>query len=510
MISKQTTITQYNLINQFDHKSRPLLDGIQGNILKAHGRHHTANVFIRCNGGKEDKAIAWLKSLVNSEASLVQSAYAQLRTNLVFKERTDVDTGLFACIHISAAGYDYLFGPGSRNRFGDGPFRDGMQNAQLNDPPLEAWEVGLKAENHFMLLLAHAEPAKLEEGVERVYRETDPFASITTIERGDALFNHEGAGIEHFGYVDGISQPLFFADEWERYKADNAIVDEARDTRFDPRAGKELVLVRDPFAPKLTTGPDDAGRDDPNALGSYFVFRKLEQNVKQFKLKESELSDHLKLAEGDEERTGAMLLGRFEDGTPVQLDGREGLIHSAIHNNFDYEPRDGQDDASRCPFHAHIRKANPRSGLRGAGTTPEERMQAAKKHIMARRGITYGVRTDEPNDGHVYNKPEKDVGLLFMSYQASIANQFEFIQKQWVNSPKFPGDKKGADVGIDPILGQNEVRTGGEFAARWGDPSSLKPATFDQFVHLKGGEYFFAPSMHFLKNLATKHKSENQ
>ncbi len=498
------------MINQFDPNNRALLEGIQGNILKAHGRHHTTSVFIRCNGGKQDKAKAWLKSLVNSEESLVQSTYAQLRTNLLFKERrSDEGTGLFACIHISAIGYDYLFGEGARNRFEDDPFKKGMQNAQLNDPSLEEWEVGLKAENHFMLLLAHAEPAKLEEGAERVYRETDPFASITTIEWGKAQFNKEGAGIEHFGYVDGVSQPLFFEDEWERYKADHTIRNEEKDIKFDPRSPKELILIKDPWAPKL-----ENGQFDSNALGSYFVFRKLEQNVKGFKLKESELSDRLKLEEGDEERTGAMLLGRFEDGTPIQLDGREGLIHSAIHNNFDYELKDGKEDASRCPFHAHIRKANPRSGLKGAGNTPAERMQAAKARMMARRGITYGIRTDEFNDGHIYNKPEKEVGLLFMSYQASIENQFEFIQKNWANSPKFPGDDlenpKSTDIGIDPIIGQNKERTGGDFATKWGDPSSFKSASFEQFVHLKGGEYFFAPSMLFLKKVDTINKPQDQ
>jgi deferrochelatase/peroxidase EfeB len=189
----------------------------------------------------------------------------------------------------------------------------------------------------------------------------------------------------------------------------------------------------------------------------------------------------------------------------VQLDGRAGLIHSALLNNFDYDLKNGKDDNAKCPFHAHIRKTNPRSGLKDAGNTPEERMKAAKARIMARRGITYGTRTDEPNDGHIYNKPEKEVGLLFMSYQASIEKQFEFIQQRWANRSDFPSDQPEGPgtIGIDPIIGQGDRNVPGDFATEWGNAGTLKPATFEQFVHLKGGEYFFAPSMHFLKNIAT-------
>ena len=491
MSQDQVNLTP-KLINQFDpdNRNRALLEGIQGNILKAHGRHHTANIFINCDSGKQEKAKAWLKSLVNDENSLVRSAYDQLRNNVLWKEKC-VDSGLFACIHISAIGYTYLFGNDAKADAFEKTFLDGMQKADLGDPEHEDWEVGLRAANHFMLLVGHAEPDKLAEVVERIQQETDVFGSITTIEEGLAQFNKAKAGIEHFGYVDGVSQPLFFADEWETYKTDNNIGSD-EDIKFDPRADKGIVLLKDPF-----------GQGDDNALGSYFVFRKLEQNVKGFKLAESQLADRLELAEGDDERAGAMLVGRFEDGTPVQLDFREGLINNSVLNNFAYDPA----DASKCPYHAHIRKVNPRFD-----PVKKEDVQVNINHMMARRGIPFGTRTDEPNDGHIYNKPEKDVGLLFMSYQKSITNQFEFIQKNWANSPNQPtidpDDTDGPNaevVGIDPVIGQikggqNRISIG-EFAKTWRDPESMKEASFEQFVTMKGGGYFFAPSMSFLENL---------
>lgn len=233
--------------------------------------------------------------------------------------------------------------------------------------------------------------------------------------------------------------------------------------------------------------------DDPNALGSYFVFRKLEQNVRGFKEAEEALADQLGLMGNDEERAGAMLVGRFEDGTPVQLSKEDGLAHSALRNNFDYDVA----DASKCPYQAHIRKVNPRSGLKDGG------MVEAKKHIMARRGITFGKRTDDPNGEDMGSKPESGVGLLFMSYQASISNQFEFVQKNWANNPLFPHSDPNNQDGIDPIIGQGTPRVAGNYATEWGKPLTLTRASFSQFVHLKGGEYFFAPSMSFLKTIDT-------
>lgn len=476
------------MINQFDPQNQQLLEGIQGNILKAHGRHHTANLFIRCTdsaelniklrytdsveGLKEElkvkqrlqhEAKKWLKKLAGD--GIIQSAYAQLRTNALFKEsKGKLDTGLFANIHISATGYRYLFGDDTQLNSLEESFRKGMKNAKLADPLPVDWQESFRDDVHFMLLLAHENMDELKTVITTIEPSIQAFGKIITIEEGKALLNRDGAGIEHFGYVDGVSQPLFFEDEWKEYKKKNGIIHEPADIRFDPRSDKYLVLVQDPFVPA-----------DPDALGSYFVFRKLEQNVKGFKQAEVDLANSLGLEDEDRERTGAMLVGRFEDGTPVEVRGEEGLIHSASFNNFDYTVGGN----SKCPFHAHIRKTNPRENIQ------------TKNNLMARRGITYGKREDDPNDGNIYNKPEGGVGLLFMSYQASIKDQFEAIQ-QAANT---------TTNGIDPIIGQGDHTVVGDVAKEWNNPATLKPVSFDQFVTLKGGEYFFTPSIIFLKSL---------
>jgi Dyp-type peroxidase family len=478
----QLTPNQSPMLNQFDPANRDFLDGIQGNILKAHGRHHTANLFLHCRDNQQVAVRKWLHDLVDGEDRIVHSAYAQLRSNALWKDH-QVDSGLFACVHISAAGYDYLLGEDAKVRFRDAAFVGGMRSAKdrLTDPDTTDWAA---TDPHLMLLLAHAEPKELTKALAKVQAQIAPFANVT-IEPGAALLNAEKAGIEHFGYVDGISQPLFFADELAQYQADNN-VQPGQPMAFDPSATPALVLTPDPF-----------GGD--GALGSYFVFRKLEQNVRRFKESEQQVADDLHLTGEDQERAGAMLVGRFEDGTPVQLFHEAGLINSAVLNNFDYDSA----DASRCPFHAHVRKTNPRSGLFDGSTPfadPTQAMTEAKRHIMARRGITYGTRADDLSD-----RPTDGVGLLFMSYQASIAGQFEVIQRDWANSSTFPGDdtdpnRTGYSIGNDPVIGQGAVSKG-QLATIAGNPATMQPATFAQCVTLKGGEYFFAPSLSFLRSL---------
>jgi Dyp-type peroxidase family len=453
-----------------------LFSNLQGNILKGHGRSNAAHIFIHCNEGKETAAKKWIKEL--AEKDHITTTQKQLRDNYLFKDN-GIDGGIFASFYITAKGYQYLnhdvsvFEPA---------FQLGMAKADLNDPPQNEWETGYDEDIHFMLLLADADLNNVTNEVARLTPIIGSFAVITRVEIGKAMHNEDGAGIEHFGYVDGVSQPLFFEDEIDKYRKDHDI-QKNTDIKFNPEATKELVLMPDPLV-----------NNKPNAFGSYFVFRKLEQNVRAFKDAEKELAAALHLKDEDKERAGALLVGRFEDGTPVELNGKEGLIKSYLQNNFDYK----KDDASKCPFHAHIRKSNPRSA------NPHETPAETKSHIMARRGMPFGERTDGPNDGLIENKPSGGVGLLFMSYQCSITNQFEFIQRNWVNNPSFPlkrpNDPPGIS-GLDPIIGQGERKDGGSYPLSWGGKKFQREG-FEQFVTMKGGEYFFAPSITFLKSLA--------
>ena len=302
-------------------------------------------------------------------------------------------------------------------------------------------------------------------------------------EDGCAIFNKpDGNGIEHFGYVDGRSQPLALTEDIEQERTMHGGID-----KWHPGIPLSQLLVKCP------------GGSLEVSLGSFFVFRKLEQDVKAFKLLEEKLGRDIALRTNQEpdaigERFGASVVGRFENGTPVTKFGEEqspipkGPV--GVLNNFNYS---SDSDGLKCPFAGHIRKTNPR------GDIPD-----SKSHLMARRGIPYGTRTDLDNPDPD-SKPSRDVGLLFMAYQSSLENQFEFTQLQWANNVQFlkPAVGAGADTGLDPIIGLPSAPSGQQWPERWNEKltDGRSDDTFSGFVKTKGGEYFFAPSISFLKRM---------
>ena len=305
-----------------------------------------------------------------------------------------------------------------------------------------------------------------------------PASAITFVgmERGRGYKNGNGDGVEHFGYVDGRSQPLLTEEDVTR---EGQI--EPGPRLWDPAFPLSQVLVKDPAV------------SDPNIFGSYFVFRKLEQNVKGFRTTEETLQKTLEsLAAGSgrtfpPELAGAMIVGRFEDGTPVVSQSKDGLINP-VRNNFGFD-KDPQ--GLKCPFHSHIRKTNPRGDSIALGAT----LASERAHIMARRGITYGKRNQK--NGEFLDEPKGKVGLLFMAYQSNIGNQFEFTQSSWANNPNFV---KGG-TGVDPVIGQGGIQPQNH-PAGWNDAGAPKsPSLFANFVSMKGGEYFFAPSLAFFAAL---------
>lgn len=100
--------------------------------------------------------------------------------------------------------------------------------------------------------------------------------------------------------------------------------------------------------------------------------------------------------------------------------------------------------------------------------------------------------------------PEGGVGLLFMAYNHDIGAQFKFTQAAWANSTNFP-NAPGGPHGIDPVIGQGFNQPGDQkLAGTWDDDAKPPVNTgvdFSGFVTMRGGEYFFSPSLTFLRNL---------
>jgi len=418
-----------------------LLADVQGNILKSHGRDHSVLLLVRWHPDRLDGARRWIATFAER---WVTSAARQFVEALQY--RTTGQAGpVFGSIALSRHGYEALGFSGVQLP-ADVPFRMGMDYDEvaslLADPPVSAWDPGYRQPCHALIGLADDDRDRLWQTADAVIAELSSCAEIVQRENGFVLRNEHHQAIEHFGYVDGLSQPLFASHDIARQRAQGD-----RFARWDSRASLDLVLCRDPN-----------GRH-ADSFGSYLVLRKLEQNVRRFREDVQALAQRQGL---DPVLAGARIVGRFEDGTPLsEADHPAG---EAI-NDFNFA---ADADGRRCPFQAHVRKTNPRGDtVRAAGVSDDEE----RGHRLVRRAVSYG--SNRPDD-----EPETGSGLLFLCYQASIANQFQFMQSRWANPPHFVR----VGTGTDPLVGQA------------GGPPP--------WVVLKGGAYLFAPSLSFLRSLA--------
>lgn len=316
----------------------------------------------------------------------------------------------------------------------------------------------------------------------------------------------EGAerGHEHFGFKDGVSQPGLRG------------VDLPDDPVGNPDQGHpgqdllwpgEFVLGYPTQIPKAKPGFDgpnpDAGAVSTSGPawtvnGSYLVFRRLDQDVPGFNLQIDALADRLGMAP---DLVGAKLVGRYKSGCPLETRTfeRPGLQQpldpgvdapalaesDTLNLNFEFG---GDADGDVVPLASHIRKAYPRDEDTGEGDDSES---ATQTHRLLRRGIAFGASIGEPSGG---GKADRR-GLLFLCYQRSIRDQFEFVQHSWVNDPAFPPKPAGRPTpGQDPIIAQSAE--GGFQFGRKGASVAAK-----HFVTTSGGEYFFQPSIAALQQI---------
>lgn len=454
-----------------DAKYQKLLTNLQGNILKGHGRDLTVQIFFEFTGTAEESR----KWIANFARNHVTSAAEQIQQTIRHKANPAVSDN-FSNLFLSATGFEAL--DFSKENFPEGSpfvqasFKNGMKAAasELNDPPFSELEDGFKGQIDGMILLANdkANQINLASLENEIVTDIQTIAKVLVVEHGIGQVSVKGEPVEHFGYRDGISQPLFLEDEIEAENQGDG------PPKWDPTAPLKLVLLADPNA------------TEEDCFGSYFVFRKLEQNVRAFKEAEKKLADQLGLVGSDRERAGALAVGRFENGSPVTLSEKPA---KANFNNFSYDDDSG---ATKCPFHAHIRKTNPRGD-----NASREPLEEEKMHRIARRGIPYGTREIAPGvEQPLEDLPTGGVGLLFMCFQSNIANQFAFIQKLWANNSDFVSD----DTGVDPVIGQTMTAQSQKWSSKFGGAADQE-FDFSGFVRLRGGEFFFAPSLPFLKKM---------
>jgi Dyp-type peroxidase family len=412
------------------------MTAVQGNILFPHGRRSGRHLLFRFTAARE--ARRWLAAFAREAVSSVP---AELRARERGAEGKHV--GPFAGVALSAAGYEAL----GLEPPADRAFRKGMKRAWLNDRPEQEWEPGYQGDIHALVVLADDDGAALDGTAARWM--AGGGLELVADERGEEL----GGQREHFGFRDNISQPLFIDPDVQAARR------EAGGARmWDPATPLGVVLAADPHA--------------PGEYGSYLAYRKLEQDVDAFHAGTRALAGSLGV---DEALAGALVIGRFTDGTPVTLADRPGL---GPVNDFDYAGERGD----RCPFASHVRRSNPRGELDDLSETED------LVNRIARRSMPYG----SPGDPRV--------GMLFLCFQSDIGRQFELIQNNWLNYPHFPR----VQVGPDPVAGQRnswDATPGQRWDTAWRPETGGAAFRFAECVRCRGGEYFFAPSLPFLHSL---------
>jgi deferrochelatase/peroxidase EfeB len=194
----------------------------------------------------------------------------------------------------------------------------------------------------------------------------------------------------------------------------------------------------------------------------------------------------------------AKMVGRWPDGTPL-VDSPEGpQTHLQTHDRFVYagHPTHPDPHGFHCPIGSHIRRTNPRDSL---GEIPQRSITLSNLHRMIRRGRAYGPPLVEDMDPAklVTASPDRvERGLHFICLNAAIDRQFEFVQNQWANNPKF-GELYDDP---DPLIGMAD-ESPGTFTVQ-GRPVRRRYTGIPRFVEMRGGAYFFLPSIAAIRMLA--------
>ncbi len=343
--------------------------------------------------------------------------------------------------------------------------------------------------------------------------------------------NPEKPEFEHFGYRDGISQPVIRGtgrsargvparDILEPgefilgYKNGGGFFPPSPVLAAEADMGRNLPILSDgdmgrfpDFGDQsIGAAPRDFGRN-----GSFIVIRELAQDVDGFddfaerKAQElrGDLASGTQMAYRDlykligqypeKDWVKAKLMGRWPNGRPLvgnpvdtpsanPGDPAEAVCRAAeTENDFTFGSDDPQGLA--CPFGSHIRRTNPRDSKQ-PGDLKEQVI--TNRHRLLRRGRTY-TRTEAGGTA--------EKGLLFVSLCADLERQFEFVQQVWSNASSFHGLTNEPD----PIFSTDtlDTETGKMCPRNFTIPTPAGPIKLtgmQNFVSVKAGGYFFLPS----------------
>jgi Dyp-type peroxidase family len=377
------------------------------------------------------------------------------------------------------------------------PFREGITAGDrprfLGDidtqaPATWSWSDRPSASNcvHAQLMLYAANPTALSSLVSGETKIIGHFG-LTIVGRilQQANLDTEGRRREHFGFADGISQPILVdggkvpVDKRALHEiAAGEIVLGHTNTYGVPSPGP--VVAASPMAALHLKEATLRGFFDLGRNGTYLVIRQLKQDVSAFwRNMEKAKNDFLDEtgAPATAEWLARKCVGRTQSGEMLIPGG------SAVGNEMAFFAKDRR--GFGCPVTSHVRRANPRDGLAPKEGDITDIIQATNRHRIMRRGRIYGEPTSDPyiNDG-------VDRGLVFACINSEIERQFEFVQHTWLLNPMFGG----AFGESDPLIGPE---------CPFSIPSRpvRQQPTLKTYITARGGGYFFLPSLSAIRYL---------
>jgi Dyp-type peroxidase family len=529
----------------------PLLDGdeIQGNAVPGFMKPQVGLTVLAVEDAT--KAKAWFGEIAGQMTTLNQTLESRAkvrahrglgpqRLELLGQLPDGVDDA-WANVAISTGGLSKLLADSEHaadvGAFTDPAFSLGLsaRSSLLGDPTDPSaegnpanWIVGGPGSDADVLLIVGADReekgAELLDGLSK--GASDSGLRVISDERAHKL---DAIGKEHFGFQDGVSQPGVRGRT--SHEPDSYVTPRLIDPSFTPDAwlyglpGQYLVWPgefvfgypragADPLVPGQVNLPGPAWSRN----GSYVVFRRLRQDVAGFWQFVTDYANGLGKRPGFEgispEWLAARVLGRWPSGAPISRlpDGDDVKlgVDRLANNDFGFAapaealplaggesggdwPQAAADPVGlHCPMSAHIRKVNARESPGDFGGR-----RASFNRRVLRRGLPYGKRLENP----LGPDPEHGKrGFLFLCYQASIADQFEFLCNDWMNSPTNPRSPSGNDM----MLGQNNVPPTARqrSSAVFGENAAAATlTTISDFVTPTGGGYFFSPSISALKEV---------
>jgi Dyp-type peroxidase family len=502
---------------------------IQGNILAGFTKDFQTLFFLHIDRAREFKA--WLATQVKFIATTAEV----LAFNRLFKairtrrgEESNAVKATWINIAFSYEGLKVLVGASEAQKFRDQAFKAGLaaRSEMLGDPrdedDLEGspknWVVG-SPQNippHVVLIVASDDRQDMLAEVERIEESLDNFQKsdgTCTSSGAHVIFIEEGAnlppplsGHEHFGFLDGVSQPGI-RGRISRNPHDVLTLRQNPKDRDQGKPGQDLLWPGE-FVFGYPGQDPNMPVEEPGAIvnagpawarnGSFLIFRRLRQDVFAFHKFVKAVAEHFdvpnpELSSGAR-MLGSSLVGRWPSGAPVERvpddDHRELANDDCASNHFEYQdavetivesdresPFDCRDDqypapaadpaGLRLPFTGHIRKAYPRDdesidqdedptaslSCRRARTNLNE--SNTQTHRILRRGIPFGPVSPSSLEAPFDDGEMR--GLHFLAYQTSIEEQFEFIIRCWMNNENFkePFGHDPLAGGHDPIIGQN-------------------------------------------------------